>query len=81
MTTNERGNEMNTTAKITDRVIDRKHALTWRGLQRASVNGTVHDEDNPDFILSMIKTDLLRRIIAGEIDIKAVAKCELEARS
>ena len=66
---------------VKDRVIDRANRVYWKELQVAAVSGKIHDADNPAFILSMVKTPLLRRIAEGQIDLEALAACELEARA
>jgi len=66
--------------KKLDRIIDKKSGLKWSDLQERAVNGAIHDRDNPCFIFSMTNADLLTRILTGEIDIKAIAAHELEAR-
>ncbi len=55
----------------------RRTAQTWN-IQAKT--GEIKDEDNPLFIFSLIKTDLLEKIINGELDAAQLALLELEAR-
>lgn len=41
----------------------------------------IPDDENPIFILSMTSTKLLRAIVAGEINLHAIAEVELAART
>ena len=43
-------------------------------------SGEIKDEMNPIFILTGINTDLLTKVLTGEIDLKELAKRELENR-
>ncbi len=43
-------------------------------------SGTLQDEVNPIFILNSTATTLLTQVINGEIDLKELAKRELENR-
>lgn len=55
----------------------RKEMNDWN--QRAEI-GTVSDELNPAFILSLTATELLSKIAKGEINLQELAKRELENR-
>lgn len=52
----------------------------YKSWNTKAANGTVSDDKNPAFILSGIDTDLLTLIAAGKIDVKELAKRELENR-
>lgn len=55
----------------------RKEMKDWN--TKAQV-GTVKDELNPAFILSLTATELLSKITKGEINLQELAKRELENR-
>ena len=55
----------------------RKELKNWNAKAEA---GTVKDDLNPAFILSLTATELLSKIAKGEIDLQELAKRELENR-
>lgn len=52
----------------------------FEALENAAVLGTIKDDENPVFILTMTSNNLLAQIIKGEIDIKALAEYTLQNR-
>lgn len=52
----------------------------FKALEKAAEHGTIKDEQNPVFILTMTSNNLLAQIIKGEIDIKALAEYTLQNR-
>jgi len=55
----------------------RKELKKWND---KAVKGTVSDELNPAFMLSGINSELLSKVIKGEIDLQELAKREMENR-
>lgn len=55
----------------------RKEMKDWNAKAQA---GTIKDELNPAFILSLTATELLSKIAKGEINLQELAKRELESR-
>ncbi len=48
--------------------------------QRDAMTGKIEDSKNPAFLFQTIHTDLLVKILAGDIDAKMVAEYELANR-
>ena len=42
--------------------------------------GEIKDEDNPVFLFSLTKTELLEKVAKGELDVQQLALLELENR-
>jgi hypothetical protein len=55
-------------------------AQDFQQLQIAADNGTIKDAVNPVFIFSLTATELLSKIVSGEIDAVEFAKYELANR-
>ena len=55
----------------------RKDLKNWN---EKAQNGTISDDLNPIFILSLTATELLSKIAKGEINLQELAKRELENR-
>ncbi len=51
---------------------------TWN---EAALNGTMRDAENPLFVFSMTDTELLKKIVKGELDVTQLALIELENRN
>jgi len=52
----------------------------YNNYQKAAVKGTMKDELNPAFILSLTHNDLLVKIANGDMDVKALAALTLAGR-
>lgn len=46
-----------------------------------SNNGKMKDDNNPIFIFALTDTDLLKKIVKGELDVTQLALMELENRN
>ena len=57
-----------------------KTSMTYRQAAAAAVKGTVADVLNPCFLLGQAASSLLADVVAGRIDVVALAKIELAAR-
>ena len=53
---------------------------TYTHYQNAAIAGTISDDLNPIFIFTGIATELLTKILSGEIDITGIAARELQNR-
>lgn len=51
---------------------------TYKKYEKMALDGEMPDSHNPIFILNGLPTELLLKIANGEIDVKALAKIELE---
>ena len=63
-----------------DTVIDRKNNKSLFDYDEAARRGEIPDEENPLFLFSTVPNSLLRRILKGELDLEALAECELRQR-
>lgn len=52
----------------------------YNSFQAKAIEGTLEDDKNPIFILSMTANELLIKIAAGTIDLKKLAEIELNNR-
>lgn len=52
----------------------------YKQFQKAADLGTIKDDVNPIFLLSMTATELLTKIVSGEINAVELAKYELANR-
>ena len=52
----------------------------YQDYNQKAINGTLADDLNPIFILSMTNSQLLVDVLAGKYDLKELAKRELENR-
>lgn len=60
--------------------VTEKYRRLQRNLNMKATTGEISDAKNPIFIFAMTDSELLEKVVSGELDAKQLAMMELEGR-